>query len=160
MIDIKALSDLEKSATQRPWEIRSRNSCRALHAFIRGKWRRIANAIHPPGMYVSEIENNAALIAALRNAAPALLRLVRADMAIGATPPSDELSGAKMHERAEALEAFRRLKVNGACCSCGYDGEEETPCGAREDETHCEHWWDGPDALPTKPVDMTIGGDE
>jgi hypothetical protein len=35
--------------------------------------------------------------------------------------------------------------INGTCCSCGYSGAEETPCQAREDRTHCEHWWDGPD---------------
>ena len=34
---------------------------------------------------------------------------------------------------------------SGRCCTCGYEGEEETPCPARADETHCEHWWDGPD---------------
>jgi hypothetical protein len=33
--------------------------------------------------------------------------------------------------------------VNGECCSCGYDGAEETPCEARADGTHCVHWWDG-----------------
>jgi hypothetical protein len=30
----------------------------------------------------------------------------------------------------------------GVCCSCGYSGEEETECQAREDKTHCVHWWD------------------
>lgn len=35
--------------------------------------------------------------------------------------------------------------VNGTCCSCSYRGAEETPCEARDDHTHCEHWWDGPD---------------
>ncbi len=32
---------------------------------------------------------------------------------------------------------------DGRCCSCGYEGEKETPCKKREDKTHCEHWWDG-----------------
>jgi hypothetical protein len=37
----------------------------------------------------------------------------------------------------------------GRCCTCGYDGPDETPCLSREDRTHCVHWWDGPDeALP------------
>lgn len=36
---------------------------------------------------------------------------------------------------------------DGRCCSCGYDGEVETPCLKREDETHCEHWWDGPEEV-------------
>ncbi len=40
---------------------------------------------------------------------------------------------------------------NGQCCTCGYDGQEETPCLKRNtakfnfDQTHCGHWWDGPD---------------
>jgi len=33
--------------------------------------------------------------------------------------------------------------VDGVCCACGYHGQEETPCPAREDGIHCEHWWDG-----------------
>jgi len=33
---------------------------------------------------------------------------------------------------------------NGKCCNCGYEGTEETPCPEREDQTHCVHWWDGP----------------
>ena len=32
----------------------------------------------------------------------------------------------------------------GKCCSCGYEGAEETECPSREDKTHCPHWWDGP----------------
>ena len=32
---------------------------------------------------------------------------------------------------------------DGKCCDCGYTGGSETPCEAREDKTHCEHWWDG-----------------
>lgn len=35
--------------------------------------------------------------------------------------------------------------VSGQCCSCGYAGKMETLCGEREDESHCEHWWDGAD---------------
>lgn len=34
---------------------------------------------------------------------------------------------------------------NGTCCSCDYNGEEESECPKREDKIHCEHWWDGPD---------------
>lgn len=33
----------------------------------------------------------------------------------------------------------------GTCCDCGYSGDDETPCEKREDGTHCEHWWEGPD---------------
>ena len=36
---------------------------------------------------------------------------------------------------------------DGVCCSCGYAGEEETPCLAREDGVHCVHWYDGPEFL-------------
>ena len=32
---------------------------------------------------------------------------------------------------------------DGACCSCGYAGEEETPCPIQEDHVHCVHWWEG-----------------
>ncbi len=31
----------------------------------------------------------------------------------------------------------------GTCCACGDTDPEETPCEARKDRTHCEHWWDG-----------------
>ncbi len=41
--------------------------------------------------------------------------------------------------------------ISGVCCSCGYDKEEETPYMEREDNTHCEHWWDGPDAAVPEP---------
>lgn len=34
--------------------------------------------------------------------------------------------------------------VGGVCCSCGFSGDEETDCPARDDAIHCEHWWDGP----------------
>lgn len=34
----------------------------------------------------------------------------------------------------------------GTCCTCGYFGPEETECPSREDRTHCEHWYDGPEA--------------
>lgn len=32
---------------------------------------------------------------------------------------------------------------DGTCCSCGYDGIEETKCPKQEDEVHCIHWWEG-----------------
>lgn len=35
--------------------------------------------------------------------------------------------------------------TSGTCCFCGFSGEEETECPDSMDETHCEHWWDGPD---------------
>lgn len=37
---------------------------------------------------------------------------------------------------------------DGVCCSCGYEGQDETPCPAREDKIHCEHWWDGGEVKP------------
>jgi len=33
---------------------------------------------------------------------------------------------------------------DGQCCSCQYEGTEETACERRDDKTHCVHWWDGP----------------
>ena len=41
--------------------------------------------------------------------------------------------------------------VGGKCCACGYTGEEETPCPKRPGDSHCDHWWDGPDAPPGEP---------
>lgn len=38
----------------------------------------------------------------------------------------------------------------GRCCNCGDEppyGTEETPCPKREDDIHCEHWWDGPEGM-------------
>lgn len=38
--------------------------------------------------------------------------------------------------------------INGTCCFCGKRGhfdDPETPCAKSPDESHCEHWWDGPD---------------
>ena len=35
------------------------------------------------------------------------------------------------------------IPVDGACCACGNDQPEETPCLKREDHTHCVHWWEG-----------------
>lgn len=53
---------------------------------------------------------------------------------------------AEAAERGSAATAPTSQKpVNGTCCSCSYAGAEETPCEAREDRTHCEHWWDGSD---------------
>jgi SAM-dependent methyltransferase len=33
--------------------------------------------------------------------------------------------------------------VDGTCCDCKNSSAEETPCTAREDEIHCNHWWEG-----------------
>lgn len=44
-------------------------------------------------------------------------------------------------------ETEKRLGLDardGVCCSCGYDGDEDTPCLNRTDRVHCVHWWDGP----------------
>ena len=42
------------------------------------------------------------------------------------------------------LIKWAQLSVpGGTCCSCGYDGQEETECPKRADRTHCVHWWDG-----------------
>lgn len=42
-----------------------------------------------------------------------------------------------------ALAKEASAPKHGVCCTCGYDGVEETPC-AKRDEAHCDHWWDGP----------------
>lgn len=38
---------------------------------------------------------------------------------------------------------------DGKCCTCGYEGDgpegADTPCPKSEDETHCEHYWNGPE---------------
>ena len=34
-----------------------------------------------------------------------------------------------------------RCPLLGTCCACGYGGDEEPECPAREDG-HCEHWWE------------------
>lgn len=45
-------------------------------------------------------------------------------------------------------EKLKLKPQDGICCACGDTGEhkdgEETECPAREDKTHCNHWWDGP----------------
>lgn len=51
-----------------------------------------------------------------------------------------------MSDQPEALKP-----CPGTCCSCGYSGTGETECKSREDRTHCEHWWDGPEPPPLKP---------
>lgn len=39
----------------------------------------------------------------------------------------------------------------GRCCSCGdYAGNSESACPAREDATHCSHWWDGSSGEPSE----------
>ena len=38
----------------------------------------------------------------------------------------------------------------GVCFSCGYSRQYETDCPTREDHTHCEHWWDGPDTVEAR----------
>lgn len=38
----------------------------------------------------------------------------------------------------------KNCAIDGVCCACLYQGEDETPCYAREDRTHCVHWWEGP----------------
>jgi len=49
-----------------------------------------------------------------------------------------------------SLEQYQKHRTSlpeaekgGTCCACGYSGQEETECTAREDKTHCNHWWDG-----------------
>lgn len=49
-----------------------------------------------------------------------------------------------MGDKIAEKPTFLEEPLNGTCCSCGYDGPEETPCLKREDGTHCVHWWDGP----------------
>lgn len=45
----------------------------------------------------------------------------------------------------EPSERARAAARNGVCCACGYTDPDETPCPARDDGTHCVHWWDGPE---------------
>ena len=32
---------------------------------------------------------------------------------------------------------------DGTCCACGESDTEDQECHAREEGTHCVHWWDG-----------------
>jgi len=56
-----------------------------------------------------------------------------------------KLAGAATPVRDDAKKETRPEGIGGRCCTCGYDGEDETPCPLRVDATHCEHWWDGPE---------------
>lgn len=46
-------------------------------------------------------------------------------------------------ENPDSGDAPARDNTPGKCCACGYDGEDETACSAREDGTHCRCWWEG-----------------
>lgn len=63
-------------------------------------------------------------------------------------------------DRPNKCSKFKREKAStardGKCCSCGYEGSEETPCESREDETHCVHWWDGPEEEKEAVVDRRM----
>lgn len=50
-----------------------------------------------------------------------------------------------MTDPSGAASARELEPKSGKCCSCGYEGVEESRCLFRADYTHCEHWWDGPD---------------
>ena len=39
----------------------------------------------------------------------------------------------------------RQLPINGTCCFCGETEEDDGFCPESEDQTHCNHWWEGPD---------------
>lgn len=81
------------------------------------------------------------------------LRLAQATLATGrpdkwrfAPPPPDAAQPGHPGDHNEpGFHRWPRAAAprEGVCCSCGYDGEEETDCPKREDDTHCEHWWDG-----------------
>lgn len=64
---------------------------------------------------------------------------IRCDMLVG------PCSCGAWHSPAAVSRSVNRTgeRRDGVCCSCGYDGTEETTCEARTDRTHCEHWWDG-----------------
>jgi hypothetical protein len=52
----------------------------------------------------------------------------------------------------QPYECQAKQVSSGVCCSCGYSGEDESPCPKREDGTHCNCWWDGePETKETKP---------
>ena len=51
------------------------------------------------------------------------------------------------------VSATRGPFQNGVCCNCGFSGEEETVCPAREDKTHCVHWFEGPDGDNYHPTE-------
>lgn len=38
---------------------------------------------------------------------------------------------------------YKKNPVDGACCACGYDGDEETHCTTIPDGTHCNHYYRG-----------------
>jgi hypothetical protein len=88
-----------------------------------------------------------ALVKPYRDALEVLAEEARAMMATDPTKaPVHLLSLAEFAEKQIASPAPQTpAPTGGRCCSCGYDGEAETPCEKREDETHCDHWWDGPD---------------
>ncbi len=46
----------------------------------------------------------------------------------------------------------KKRATPGRCCSCGYNGAEETLCHERTDRTHCVHWWDAEDAAAGQPA--------
>ncbi len=43
--------------------------------------------------------------------------------------------------------------VLGVCCKCGYAKPKETAC-PKGDGTHCNHWWDGPNAEQKDAEDL------
>lgn len=50
-------------------------------------------------------------------------------------------------QREAAADAAKEIHVpkSGLCCYCGYDGHPKTPCVRGKGQTHCGHWWEGPD---------------
>ena len=59
------------------------------------------------------------------------------------------------HMGAAILRHLPKQRILGVCCDCHYGGEDETPCAAREDGTHCVHWWEGPSA-PRAPDEAAL----
>lgn len=103
----------------------------------------------------SETQELAAAVAAIRwgwaglgpkkeEGAVMRVRSEAADVANFAMMVAD-VCGSLSRAPAQGPSEVERPVLGGRCCSCGYEGEEGTPCPVQEDGTHCEHWWDGPE---------------
>jgi len=50
------------------------------------------------------------------------------------------------HERTPpTAQSDCRKGTLGVCCTCGQSEPYPDDCPKREDGTHCDCWWDGPD---------------
>jgi hypothetical protein len=115
---------------------------------------KLASANHELSELRATVVTQAAEIERLTVAASRLGELTEEAIGWDPTLLEQEMGGRLDELRRLAKEAqvepqpassAERTPVDGTCCSCGYNGAEDTPCQAREDRTHCEHWWDGPE---------------